>query len=514
MKKFQQPETDKKHWARLLGGVAIALVGLIIVMEASFGIAVRQVQFRGVPLSIYVASEPVRIEWHMAAHAHDDPEAEQVDHELTPRLPGVIIVHGFSGSHRLMTGYAQKLSHSGYGVVLLDLAGHGDNDNPFDRERFQAEVDAAYDVLVDQSEIDPTRVALIGHSMGSGVVVEAALRNPERYSATVAISPVAADVTPLTPRNLQLQAGTWEPRFMATAGELLERAGGASDDFINGRARELVSVSGAEHLGILFRTASHDAALAWLDQALAADPTLREPYTDRRLLGWLLQVIGWMLVIASMARMYAPPQSDRLRRPWHWAGAALAPLAATLACIVISRVFDLSQFLGVMVGGGLGLWMLVAGCVYLFGATTLRLPKARLWLRGAIVFVILWLVLGVSAEFVWLSWGLTSARLLVWPLLAVMSMPWFVAAAAVQEESGTSPLIWWAIHTAGMVVGLLVLGWTVPGMSLVTLIVPLIGFFLAVLAHVTTRFNDPWVAGIGCGAFWGWMLAAAFPYIG
>jgi hypothetical protein len=72
----------------------------------------------------------------------------------------------------------------------------------------------------------------------------------------------------------------------------------------------------------------------------------------------------------------------------------------------------------------------------------------------------------------------------------------------------------WALHTAGMIAGLWLVGRFVPGMGLVTLLLPLVAFFLAVLSYIITRFNDPWVAGIGAGAFWGWLLASAFPLVG
>jgi len=39
------------------------------------------------------------------------------------------------------------------------------------------------------------------------------IRNPDRFAATVAVSPTGAAVTPQVPRNLQLQAGSWEAGF-------------------------------------------------------------------------------------------------------------------------------------------------------------------------------------------------------------------------------------------------------------------------------------------------------------
>ena len=111
-------------------------------------------------------------------------------------VPGVLVAHGFAGSRQLMLGYGYTLAHAGYAVMLWDFAGHGANPQPLAPDSLQAAVDAAYGVLIEQPEVDPGRLALLGHSMGSGAVMAAAIRDPERYAATIAVSPTSADVTP------------------------------------------------------------------------------------------------------------------------------------------------------------------------------------------------------------------------------------------------------------------------------------------------------------------------------
>jgi S-formylglutathione hydrolase FrmB len=61
--------------------------------------------------------------------------------------------------------------------------------------------------------------------MGSGAAMSAGIRNSDRFAATVAISPTGAAVTPQMPRNLQLQAGSREGRFIFNAQRLLQEAG-------------------------------------------------------------------------------------------------------------------------------------------------------------------------------------------------------------------------------------------------------------------------------------------------
>ena len=180
-------------------------------------------------------------------------------------VPGVIIAHGFSGSTPFMLGFGQILARAGYGVMLLDFDGHGSARVRLDDGSLQRNLDAAYAALVVQPEIDPARVALLGHSMGSGAVMSAAIADAGRYRATVAVSPTGAAVSPQSPRNLLLMAGTLEPQFAANGRDLLARAGGANDDLAGGRGRAMVDVPNVEHITILFSGIAHQAALDLLN---------------------------------------------------------------------------------------------------------------------------------------------------------------------------------------------------------------------------------------------------------
>ena len=124
-------------------------------------------------------------------------------------VPGVLVAHGFAGSQQLMLGYGYTLAKAGYGVLLWDFRGFGASPPAADAGEgsLQADVDAAYAALLAQPEVDAARVAILGHSMGSGAAMRAGIAQPERYGAVVAISPSNAAVTPALPRNLLLQAG-------------------------------------------------------------------------------------------------------------------------------------------------------------------------------------------------------------------------------------------------------------------------------------------------------------------
>lgn len=506
---------------RLVLGLVLVIAGGTQSAGVDRGVTVREVVRQGQPMSFMVLSpEARRSRAPTAPGTASETQPEPPPPVRPERYPAVVLAHGFAGSRKIMQSYANVLVDAGYAVLSFDFSGHGSNPARFDFDRLNDDLERAYETLIAQPEVDDTRVALVGHSMGSGVVMDAALRSPQRYRATVAISPVHRPVTPATPRNLQLQAGTWEPRFARQARQLLEQAGGEADDFYNGRARQLVLVPAAEHVSILFRDASHGAVRTWLDRAMDVDATTRRPYTDRRILWWLLHVVGWLLVLSSMRpAVRGDPERDdvaALRRPMaRWVLLLVAPLVASLVCGLLARWIDLDSLAGLPVGGAVALWMLLAGVIYLLAGFRIDKPIWRDVFVGAGMFAFLWLTVGLTAELVWLQWTLVGSRLVRWPLLAVACIPWFVATEAAQgDPRGPGRTVWWLAQSTAMVLGLLMLSTVTPGLAVLGLLVPLVPLVTACLVATGSRVNRPWAYGIGAGLFFGWLLAGSFPLLG
>jgi 2-succinyl-6-hydroxy-2,4-cyclohexadiene-1-carboxylate synthase len=85
----------------------------------------------------------------------------------------VVMLHGFSGTHRAWDGVVARMSPERYRPLALDLPGHGElaaAERPFSFERSVASV-------LDRS---PGRFALVGYSMGGRVALHVALEAPER----------------------------------------------------------------------------------------------------------------------------------------------------------------------------------------------------------------------------------------------------------------------------------------------------------------------------------------------
>ena len=98
-------------------------------------------------------------------------------------LPCVVFLHGALNDHSVWTLLARWFAHHGHGVLAFDLPGHGRSGGaPL------ADVEALADWLL--AALDAAGVAqaaLVGHSMGSLIALEAAARAPARASRLVLV---------------------------------------------------------------------------------------------------------------------------------------------------------------------------------------------------------------------------------------------------------------------------------------------------------------------------------------
>jgi dienelactone hydrolase len=430
-------------------------------------------------------------------------------------IPGVIVAHGFAGSSQLMTGYAYALARAGYGVVLLDFDGHGAARGALDRggDALQRNLDAAYEALAAQPEIDLARVALLGHSMGSGAVMTAAIANPERYRATIAVSPTAAAVDTTSPRNLLLMAGSLETQFLANAQGLLAAAGSPNADLAGGRARALVEVPNVEHITILFSRTAQQAAVDWLNKTFALPAATVA--ADRRMAWFTVHLGGWLLLLAAVAPLLpvAPSLPATIRRaPWDWVGLPLGAIAAAVVLYLLGLAFDVSTLGGLLVGGALGLWFLALGAVWLVVGFRPPRPIGADLVWGVGLFLFLTLAFGAMAHLVWLPWTLIPARLSRWPLLAVAALPWALASALAQQGLSTARrFAWWGLQSVVVVGGLGLAVALSPGLFFVVLLLPIFPIVLGILSIAGAVIDRPWAVAIGNALFFGWLLVAVFP---
>lgn len=446
--------------------------------------------------------------------AEDGTPLRYIVPEGASDAPGVVIAHGFAGSKQLMYGFAYDIARAGYGVMLLDFDGHGTGRGRLDRggDALQRNLATAHEALVAQAEIDPARIALLGHSMGSGAVMTAAVDSPDQYDATVAVSPTDAAVSADNPRNLLLMAGTLEPQFLDNARDLQARAGGSNDELSAGAGRSLVEVPNVEHITILFSRLSRRAALDWLNQTF--DLPAVEVAPDRRMIWFGGHLAAWLVLFVAVMPFLSPgtPAGTPRRKRWHWLGLPVGAVAAAAVLFLAGNLFDTSSLGGLLVGGALGLWFLVMGLVWLpVGFRTPR-PVAGDLAWGVGLFLFLSLAFGAMSQVTWLPWLLTPERLARWPFLAAATLPWLLASALAQHGARPAARFgWWVLQSAVLVAGL---GLTIvlsPSLFFVALLLPIFPIILGVMAVAGAAVDRPWAVALGSALFLGWILVAVFP---
>jgi pimeloyl-ACP methyl ester carboxylesterase len=94
-----------------------------------------------------------------------------------PALPCVVFIHGALHDHSVWTLLARWCAHHGYGVLALDLPGHGQSAGPV-LPSVQATADWLLALLAAAGVQQDGQVTLVGHSMGSLIGLEAAARAP------------------------------------------------------------------------------------------------------------------------------------------------------------------------------------------------------------------------------------------------------------------------------------------------------------------------------------------------
>jgi pimeloyl-ACP methyl ester carboxylesterase len=95
-----------------------------------------------------------------------------------PALPTVVFIHGAQNDHSVWALQTRYFAHHGFGVLALDLPGHGRSTGPA-----LTSVEAMADWLL--AVLDAAGVAralLVGHSMGSLIALEASARAQQRVS--------------------------------------------------------------------------------------------------------------------------------------------------------------------------------------------------------------------------------------------------------------------------------------------------------------------------------------------
>jgi dienelactone hydrolase len=441
--------------------------------------------------------------------------------------PVVIVAHGFAGSRQLMQPIALTLAQAGYTVVSYDLQGHGRNPVPMSGD--VTSIDGTTRLLVDEARAvaaaalahprSDGRLAYLGHSMASDIVVRAALESP-RADAVVGLSMFSQAVTADAPRNLLVVAGEWEGRLAAEALAALQLAdlaaalGQTVGDPALGQGRRAVLAPKVEHVGILYSATMLAEVQGWLDASFGrvSDP---RPVLQG---GWILLALAAVTALAwPLARLLPArpslPRPDLTRARF----AVLVGLPMVLVPLVLAPVKV--QVLPVLVADYLALHLGLYGALQLAllaraGDLRDHFPRAVLWIAlGVAVFGVL-VFGGVIERFV-TSFVPHTGRVAVIVGLSLGAVPFMLADALITR--GGRAALWQVIAArAGFLISLCIaVALDFDGLLFLLIILPVIVLFFLIFGTmagwVGRRTGLPAAAGLGLGIVLAWSLGVSFP---
>jgi len=453
--------------------------------------------------------------------------------------PAVVIAHGFAGSQALMLPFATTLARNGYTAITFDFPGHGRNPVPLeggiaDHEAAGQALLASLDGIVEFARkpgLADGRVALLGHSMASEIVVRHAVRHPE-VAATVGVSLFSRDVTADLPRNLLVIVGNLEPDMLKDEGYRIARMATGSEVregitygvLSEGTARRVAFARGVEHIGVLYSPDSLRETLAWLNETFGRQGN---GFIDRR--GpWLLLLFAG---IVALARVLAPAlpslarQAGGIRTAWRqWLPVAVAP--AILTPLLLWKVP--TDFMPLLLGDYLllhfGLYgMLTIAAMAIAGVRRPDVAPVRTYtptrfaiaVLAASAFAVLAIALPMDALVS--NFVPTQARL---PLLGAMlcgTLPWFIADEWLTRGSSAPRGAYPVTKILFLASLLFAIALNLPKLFFLIIIVPaILAFFLVYglfsrWAHRST--GQPLVGGIANAVAFAWAIAVTFPVV-
>lgn len=455
----------------------------------------------------------------------DGPPATLYEPEGHASAPMVIVAHGFAGSRPLMEPIALTLAQAGYLVVSFDFMGHGRNPRPMTGDvtsidgttrLLVEEVRAAAQAALMHPRADG-RLAYLGHSMASDIIIRAATEAPQ-VDAIVAISAFSKAVTAEFPRNLLLITGEWEGGLAEAALDMLQLSdhgaafGQTVGDPVAGTARRAVLAPSVEHVGVLYSRPAQVEAVTWLNDTFGHAGKVEPPPRGLWIMSLLfaLAALSWPLAHALPA---GPPPKPLV------IGSFL--VAALLPVLVVPFVLApvRTQLLPVLVADYLVLhFAAYAGLslLILWRAGLLRghFP-ARVWPLAILVALSAILVIGGVLDRYVASFVPNTGRLLIIAGLTLGAVPYLVA-DAILTEGGRAALWRVLVARGGFLLSLMIaVALNFDRLMFLLIILPIILLFFLIFGTMSgwigRRTGLPVVAGAGFGLMLAWALGVTFP---
>lgn len=186
--------------------------------------------------------------------------------------PAILLLH-MLGSQRQAwddTGLPTALNQAGYAVLAIDLRGHGQTGGSIDWVLAEEDLPHVWGYLTGRDDVDPTRTAIVGASIGANLALRAAANLPQ-VRGVVPLSPgldyrgvTTGDAIPAYgPRPLLIVASEEDSTAAEASRQLADQAQGSA---------RLILYDGAGHGTNMFTARPELSAeiTGWLNRLLAA----------------------------------------------------------------------------------------------------------------------------------------------------------------------------------------------------------------------------------------------------
>jgi dienelactone hydrolase len=449
--------------------------------------------------------------------------------------PVVVIAHGFAGSQQLMQAFAVTFARNGVIAVTFDFLGHGRNPHPLAGSI--VEIGGATRNLVAETaamiesarRLGDGRVALLGHSMASDIVIRAAQAAPD-IAATIAVSAFSPVVTKDSPRNLLLISGGWEGRLREQALKLAGQVSapepakeGVTYEAAPGNARRAAVAESTEHVSVLFSRASMAEAQGWIDRAFALQRS-QPPYLDAQG-GWIVLLLaGIILLVRPLSGLLPVVAEPRAGASLGWRRLWPCLLVSAIATPLILRVAP-THFLPVLVGDYLAAHFALYGLLTWLMLLRLRsgrasrtpVPLGRLLWTAALATTLCLGGLGLAIDSFVTSFAPGLARLPLIAALLVGTLSYFLAAEWLTRGEGAARGTAIAAQLAFLVSLVLAIALDFERLFFLAIIVPVIMPFLLVFGLFSRwlyrRTGHPAVGAIANAVAFAWAIGVTFPLL-
>ncbi len=375
------------------------------------------------------------------------------------RPPAVVLIHGFMADRKLMSVLARRLAENGYAVLAIDVAGHGENRNPFgggvgEAGSLRDDVKQAVDYLRANPFVDGSRIVVMGHSMGAGAALDYATHDPDLKGAVMISG--GWQLGPERPKNALFIFAERDPAdaIQDPSVELASRLAGVAQielgktygEFAQGSAVEAIRVPGVDHITIVYSAAAATAIVRWLDSTFGITRTGAIEVADARLGTAGLALLLFVILLVPMGRVcgsMAAYWAGERPGPSGWIG--LLILGGALIAAMPLAAADPASFVPVVVGDIQLSWFAVAGLIMV---GVLALSHRLDWYRiregaGAAIaaaaggFAVAYVCqIAMSVAFHYQS--LSPERLMVMAMAAVLLFPFWMGFELLVRRGGAA----------------------------------------------------------------------------